>query len=342
MKAAILLPVSTSESADPALRLHTPAESDRKKLPRVMFCERKGAALHSSPLAPSPEVLSLNVATGCGQRCAFCPARAYANYTGDDVVYLFRDNVRRLTEELARRQQKPRAVYVSPSTDPFPPLAEVQAETGRVVEALARHGVEAWLMTRGYIRPSALEVLAAHREHVKVTIGLTTTDRQLQRVLEPLAAPPRRRLRQIAQLCSLGIAMQVALEPLVPGLTDTRDNLGELLEALAALGVNRVTAGYLFLRQGIRNNLIQALQPFGWDEQVLSAFAGGPLLEAAGVAPARYLPKARRQRGYSALMALAAGLGITVHVSGVTNPDFRPPRRRDFRLAAVQRSLPMF
>ena len=52
--------------------------------------------------------------------------------------------------------QKPRAVYVSPSTDPFPPLAEIQAETGRAVEALAQQGVSAWLMTRGFIRPAAL------------------------------------------------------------------------------------------------------------------------------------------------------------------------------------------
>lgn len=266
--------------------------------------------------------------------------RAYAGYAGDDVVYLFSDTVERLTEELAK--QKPRAVFVSPGTDPFPPLAEVQAETCRVVETLAQHGVEAWIMTRGYIRPAAMEVLVAHRAWVKVTVGITTSDRKLQRVLEPLTAPPRLRLRQIGQLRESGVAVQVALEPLVPGLTDTTENLREPLEELAALGIRRVTAGYMFLRQGIRDNLVQALQPLGWDEKVLSAFAGGPVLETTGVAPARYLPKARRQRGYSALMALAAGLGITVSVSGVTNPDFCPPRRGDVSLAATQRSLPMF
>src|SRR5207244_4564802 len=212
----------TSASAEPQLRLHTPADLLRKTLPRVIRSDRKGPALHPSPLADSPDVLSLNVAMGCGQRCAFCSARAYANHPGDGVVYLFNDNVKRLTSELADREQKPRAVYVSPSTEPFPPLAEVQAETARVVETLCGHGVEAWLMTRGYIRPAALEVLAAHPGRVKVTMGLTTTDRNLQRVLEPLAAPPRLRLRQIAKLRELGIAVQVALEPLVPGLTDTR------------------------------------------------------------------------------------------------------------------------
>src|SRR5205085_5203841 len=135
-------------------------------------------------------------------------------------------------------------VYLCPSTDPFPPLAEVQAETARVVAVLGEHGVQAWLKTRGWIRPAALEVLAAHRERVKVTVGLTTLDRTMQRVLEPLAAPPRLRLRQIKQLHSLGISVQVALEPLVPGLTDTRANLTAVLDALALAGVHQVTTGY--------------------------------------------------------------------------------------------------
>jgi DNA repair photolyase len=298
---------------------------------------RQGSALHPGPFADQEDVLSLNLAVGCAHRCGFCSARAYPNYPGDDVVYLYADTAERVDKELSGRHKAPRAVYVSPSTDPFPPLAEVQEETARVVSLLADHGVEAWLMTRGYIRPAALAVLAAHRERVKVTVGLTTLDRTLQRALEPLAAPPRLRLRQVRRLRELGIPVQVALEPLVPGLTDTRDNLAGVLKALAAIGVRQVSAGYLFLRSRIQDNLARALKPYGRDELVLGAFAGGPVLEAGLVAAARYLPKARRQRGYAALMALGAERGITVRVSSLTNPDFRalpssatpaPPRQR--------------
>jgi hypothetical protein len=60
------------------------------------------------------------------------------------------------------------------------------------------------------------------------------------------------------------------------------------------------------------------------------------------LAPARYLPKTRRQRGYAALMALAAGYGITVRVSGITNPDFGRPRRTESRAVTRQRLLPSF
>jgi DNA repair photolyase len=306
----------------------------------VEIIERKGAVLHSSPLADQEDVLSLNLGVGCGHRCGFCSARAYPNFPGDEVVRLYGDTARALEAELAGRSRLPRAVYVSPSTDPFPPLASFQEEAVRVVEVLASRGIDTWLMTRGYIRPVALAVLAAHHQRVKVTIGLTTLDRALQRILEPLTASPRLRLRQIRQLHELGIQVQVAIEPLLPGLTDTRDNLASLLKGLAEAGVTRVTAGYMFLRPRIHDNLSAALAPHGWDRLVLDAYAGGPMLETESIAPARYLPKPRRQRGYAVLMSLASEMGITVAVSGVTNPDFRAPPRSSSR--PRQRLLPHF
>jgi DNA repair photolyase len=301
---------------------------------------RTAPLLHAAPLNGEGDVLSLNIGQGCVHRCAFCFARAFPSYPGDEVVYLFDNTPERLAAELTARRKRPRAVYISPSSDPFMPLPEVQAETAAVVDVLAEHGVEAWLMTRGFIRPAIRRRLAAHQTLVKVTVGLTTLDRRLQRLLEPLAAPPRLRLQQIARLRAQGIAVQVELAPLVPGLTDSRENLEPLLEALARQGIRRVTTGYLFLRPAISEQMSRALRPCGLDEPVLSAFEGGPMLQEGAIAAARYLPKVQRQRGYAAVMALASRHGITVTVSGLTNPDFRgPPPPPD---PPQQRLLPQF
>jgi DNA repair photolyase len=244
-------------------------------------------------------------------------------------VQLFSGTARQLERELDLRTSLPRIVHLSPATDPFPPQAEVQDETAAVVEVLARRGVGSWLVTRGFIRPGIRQRLAAQANRVRITIGLTTMDRSLQRLLEPLAAPSRLRVRQIASLRRAGLPVQVSLEPLIPGVTDTRANLAPMLEALAAVGIRHITAGYLFLRSDIEENLVGTLAPLGLDEMVRAAYADGPYLRNGNIRPARYLPRTRRQRGYAALMALAAGYGITVSVSATTNPDFpaRPAGR---------------
>jgi DNA repair photolyase len=303
----------------------TQAERPSPRLPRIVRAPRAGTALHPTALTADPEVLGINLLRGCAHRCAFCSVRGSPYYGGDDELLLYDDNTSRLASELDARTQLPRAVFVSPATDPYPPFAEVQEETCRVVTALARRGVETWLMTRGLIRPRALAVLEAHRFQVKVTVSLTTCDRDLQRVLEPLCASPRLRLRQIAALRRLKIPVQVALDPLIPGVTDTRANLMPLLEAVAAMGVRHVTASYIFLREGIAKNLADALAPLGLEEGVRAAFADGPVLSAPGLSAARYLPRSRRQRGYGMLISLAALHGITVSFCGSTNPDFGTP-----------------
>jgi DNA repair photolyase len=310
------------------------------RLPRITRVSRSGPALQSTALAADPDVLGLNLSRGCVHRCAFCAVRGSPYYAGDRELSLFDDTMSRLTSELDARPRLPRAVFVSPATDPFPPMAEVQEETAQVVALLANRGVETWLMTRGLIRPAALAVLEAHRLRVRVTVSLTTCDRRLQRLLEPWTASPRMRLRQIARLRRAGIPVKVAIDPLVPGLTDTRENLSAVLSAIAALGVRHVSVSYMFLREGIAGHLSSALEVEGFDKPVMDAFADGPVLTAPGLSAAKYLPRARRQRGYGMLISLAATQGITVSVCGLTNPDFRPPQPAI--PAAAPRMFPLF
>ncbi|MGE3808653.1 MAG: radical SAM protein [Gemmataceae bacterium] len=313
-------------------------------LPLLAKQERRtsGPILHAAPFGNDDEVLSLNLARGCLHRCAFCSARAHRSYPGDDYLFLYADAPALLEQDLARRKRLPRAVYLCPATDPLPPLFSMQVLTARVVEVLAAHNIEAWLMTRGFIRPTPLSLLERQRDKIRLTIGMTTLERGLQRVLEPLAAPPRLRLRQIAELKRRGWHVQVALEPLIPHVTDTRANLLELLQALAHLGIRQVTAGYMFLRPGIEENVRAALEPLKLERRVLGEYASGPMLKSESVAAARYLPRRYRQRGYASLVALGSELGVNVKVSGVTNPDFLPVRVPPTPPPVRQPLLPMF
>jgi DNA repair photolyase len=338
-KALTRRPETSYQSERP---FHSEGQMPNPALPRLEVVQRIGPVLHPSPMPDHKDVLSLNLTRGCGHQCGFCSVRAQPSYPGDEVLYLYGNTTKLLKNELSQRRVTPAAVLVSPSCDPFPPFARVQAETARVVGVIASHGIETWLMTRGFIRPAILRMLARHANHLKVMTELTTMDRTLQRLLEPLTAPPRLRVRQIARLHELGIDVQVGLEPLIPGLTDTPQNLAGLLEALAGAGVQQVTAGYMFLRKGIAEQLQKALNSPALASEIIEAYADGPLLASGHIAPARYLPKKYRQRGYAGLMALAAGFGITVRVSATTNPDFQASRSTDRQDAGGPNSLPLF
>jgi DNA repair photolyase len=278
--------------------------------------------LRPTPLTRQGDVLALDFIGGCGHGCPFCPARVGGDGRALETVRLADQVEERLTEELLDLPRLPTAVFVSPTTDPFPPLREVQEETNRIVDLLGRRGIDIWLMTRGFIRPAALEVLRRHAKRVKVTVALTTLDRPLQRALEPLSAPPRLRLKTIHSLREMGIACNAALEPLIPGVTDTRENLLPILDGLSAAGIQQVTVGYLVLHQRNEQHLQATLRPLGLDTLVMEEYVHGPILRHDRGPSGRYLPRPRRQHGYAALMAMAASFGLRVSVNALTNPDF--------------------
>src|SRR5438128_9731874 len=129
--AAISLALRPASTWDEETPPETLEDRGALGLPRVHLIERQSSGLHPSPFVDQPDVLSLNLTRGCVHRCPFCSVRAHPSYVGDEAVYLFRETARRLDKDLATRRKRPRAVFISPSTDPFPPFAEIQAETAR-------------------------------------------------------------------------------------------------------------------------------------------------------------------------------------------------------------------
>ncbi len=167
-----------------------PRPSPRHALPSVEWRERHGSVLHPVPLGKHGEVMGLNLVVRRGRPWGFCFASAPLTCSTEEAVYLFADTPEQLSAELAAQAERPRAVFVGGSVDPFAPLSEIQTQTRKVIDVLAVHDVETWLMTRGFIRPAALRALETHRHRVRLTVGLTTLDRGMQRLLEPLAALP--------------------------------------------------------------------------------------------------------------------------------------------------------
>lgn len=289
-----------------------------RRIPHPEFVLRRG------PYPGRPDVCSVDPFRGCAHRCSFCPVRASSDYSGDQSVFLYEGLTERLSVELAARKDKPRVVLVAPSTDPFQPIAEIQRQTLEIVRVLGRHGVITWLSTRGSIEPAVLDALAHHRDMIRITVALTSLDPDLQKALEPAASPAPERLHLITELKALGIPVEVNLEPLLPNVTDQRDSLQAILESLADRDVTSVSAGYLVLRPGLREQMQRELAACSWLEQVLSAYDDAPMMRD-GHQLSQFLHKSKRQRGYAMLMSLAANLRIEVRLNGLTNPDFQSP-----------------
>jgi DNA repair photolyase len=294
----------------------------------ILLSSRKARVLVPSKLPCMAGMPTVNLTAGCAHQCLYCYARGYRCYPGPGRVLLYGNLLEKLRCELDRRRRKPPAIHFSPASDLFQPVPEVLDLAYDVLELLLGRGIGVVLLTKGRIPKRHMDLLLAHAPLVRVEIGIITPERRLARLVEPGAASPKTRLRQIRELLAHGVATRARLDPILPGATDDPDALHALCAALAAVGVRELSASTLFLRPAVLGSLRNGLGRSRRLRRLLAAFEQGKRLVlparpgfAGCPSPVLALPAARRRRIYDWLTAIAAQYAIAVHVCGCKNPD---------------------
>ena len=219
----------------------------------ISFIDRKTNVLTPSSLHCFKNgVVTINPTQGCIHQCAYCYARGYRIYPGDEKVVIYQNLLRKLRKELPRKRILPKAVFFSTSCDVFQPVPQVLELTYGIMELLLSHGIGVIFLTKGSIPVNFLELFESNARLVNAKIGLITIDRRIQQVLEPHAATPQERLKNIESLVNRGIYTEVRMDPVIPGLTDEEDVLDVYFKAIGELKVKSVIINYLLLRNMIK------------------------------------------------------------------------------------------
>jgi len=79
------------------------------------------------------------------------------------------------------------------------------------------------------------------------------------RKTEPGTSPPRQRLRAVKTLIDAGIKVNVAMAPVLPGISDRPEQLEEVVKAAHEAGATGLWANLLHLRPGTREHFLNHL-----------------------------------------------------------------------------------
>ncbi len=289
---------------------------------KILLKERKSSVLSPSTLRCLNDTPTLNPTAGCAHLCSYCYARGYSNYPGDGAIVLYINLVEKLENELSRKRKTPGFVYFSPSCDAFQPVKQVLDTTYSLMALLLRKGIGVSFLTKGHIPDRFITLFKSHSNNVQAHIGITTLNRQLQKLIEPCAATPEARLKNISALTSIGILPEIKIDPLIPGLTDSIDNLDSLLKVLAKSGIKSVGLNYLFLRPIIFKNIREDLGHTKALKKISQAFCDNVDLKLlASNSRVKALNLNFRQKRYKRISSLAKQYGIKTYVCGCKNPD---------------------
>jgi DNA repair photolyase len=219
---------------------------------------------------------SLNPYMGCAHRCTFCYVRAFelrADRPSDDRYgrsIRVKVNVAEiLRAELSRPSWRRETVAIGAATDPYQPAEGRYRLTRGCLEVLRDAANPFNLITRNPMIVRDLDVLvdAAARADVAVAFSVPTLDEEVWRRTEPGTPPPRQRLEALRRLVEAGIKAGVGMAPILPGISDSPEQLEQVVRAAREAGATRIWANVLYLRPGTREHFLEALAR-DWPEQL--------------------------------------------------------------------------
>lgn len=211
---------------------------------------------------------SLNPYMGCAHRCSFCYVRAFERRVDRPAGEAYGRSLRVKTNivavlrrEVARPRWKREEVAIGTATDPYQPAEGEFRLTRGCLEVLGEGRTPFSIVTRGPLIVRDLDVIqeAARRTEVTVHVSIPTLDREVWRRTEPGTAPPHQRLRVIRTLIDAGIRAGVGMAPIIPGLTDSPDQLIEVVRAAREAGATHLWSRVLYLQPGTREHFLEEL-----------------------------------------------------------------------------------
>jgi DNA repair photolyase len=204
-----------------------------------------------------PFTWTINPYRGCEFACKYC----YARYTHEFME--LRDSfdferkifAKQQTAWLLRRDLKRvkphESIAIGTATDPYQPAERKFGITRAIMEELAQHaGLSIGVVTKSTLVVRDIDVLqaVAARNEISIHVTVTTIDSRLARILEPRAPRPDLRLEAVRKLNEAGIPAGVNCAPVVPGITDSDEQLEALVAAAARARAENVFANTLFLK----------------------------------------------------------------------------------------------
>jgi DNA repair photolyase len=177
-----------------------------------------------------------------------------AGHDFDTQVIVKVNAVEVLTTQLRSPRWTHEHVAMGTNTDPYQRAEGRYALMPGIIRALADSGTPFNILTKGTVLSRDLPLLAEVSRDVPVGLGVSIAlaDRELQRSLEPGTASPQARLELVRKITEAGLPCGVFVAPVLPGLTDSVEQLDTLLAAIAETGAAGVTVLPLHLRPGAR------------------------------------------------------------------------------------------
>lgn len=274
-----------------------------------------------SPLCTCPMKWVLHPYTGCSHMCLYCYAASYI--PAHNSVRVKRGVAFKISRD-AVRLPPGTLVQLSSSSDPYTRPEDELGVSREAIRVLLEAGARVLVVTKSSLVLRDLDLLAKRRDRVAVAITITTLDKRKAAIMEPGAPPPDERLLAVKRLAEEGLNVVVRIDPVIPFVNDSYEELQRLVEGVARAGAKQVVSSTLKLNFRIAPKVIEGLAKLYSDKadevvKALKELYWSPHSEI--IRGYRYMPRERRLEYMAMVKEIAEkeGLAFTTCREGLSH-----------------------
>lgn len=226
---------------------------------------------------------NMNLYRGCSHGCIYCDARSVCYRLDSPGEVRAKANALDILRDELRRKRTPGIVGLGGMSDGYNPQEGRARLTRGALELLLQYGFGIGITTKSPLVARDIDLLCAIQKNMPahVTFSITTADDVLSKKIEPGVARTSVRFAAMRKLADAGIPVGMWVNPMLPFLTDSPENVVTLLETARSSGASYAITYYgMTLREGDREYYYAALdrlfpglkqryaQAYGLDYQV--------------------------------------------------------------------------
>lgn len=206
---------------------------------------------------------NMNLYRGCSHGCIYCDSRSACYQIPDFDIVRPKANAIELLEREMRSKRNTGVITMGSMSDAYNPLEEKLQLTRQALELIRKHRFGAAYTTKSALCARDADLMADISKYAPVCARLTVTcaDDDLCRKIEPHVAVTSQRFSALRTLAEHGVFAGVWLNPVLPFLTDTGDNIRRIVQLTADHGGRFVVCFFsMTLRTGNREYYFDALE----------------------------------------------------------------------------------
>lgn len=210
---------------------------------------------------------SMNIYRGCSHGCIYCDSRSKCyqmDHEFEDIEV--KENAIELLEQKLRSKRKKAIIGTGSMSDPYMHIEKSLKMTRKALEVIEKYGFGVTVLTKSSLILRDLDLYKQINIKAKAIIQmtLTTYDEELCKILEPNVSTTYERFETLKTFRDNWIETVVWLDPFLPFINDTFENIKGLMEYCVEAKVKGIICfGIgLTLREGNREYFYQNLDRY--------------------------------------------------------------------------------